>query len=66
MLEIKREAKVRLTRQVRGGKCVKAGGHVTEFNFRYCHQYGKSVDDMKDTLIEMVKYVSEQRLLMLA
>ena len=64
--ELKSEAKARLSRQVRAGRCDKAGGHVAEFNFRYCHQLGKNPDDLKDMLLMMLSYLSEARLLMLA
>ena len=39
--DLMREARCRLSKQVKSGKCNKAGGRVEEFNWRYCAMHNR-------------------------
>ena len=60
--ELKIMVKARYSKQVRGGRCNHAGGHVEEYNFRYCHKHGKDPEEKKDTILAILKYVTESLL----
>ena len=44
------------TTQVRGGLlCGKAGGHIEEYNWRYCAMHNQSEEDMKYDFLDIIR-----------
>ena len=58
--QMKKIVKKYLFKQVRGMRCERAGGHISEFNFRRITCHGKNANEMKDEFIKQMKDVQGQ------
>ena len=44
-------SKTRYSKQVREGRCNRGAGYVKEYNFRYCNQHGKDLEEKKSSQV---------------